>query len=521
MKLFEKPGYETIIGDGRHLTEYMKNLIKEGKISESEAMSIKDRLKNGFENGSIKEEELILRAHEMFSDFPYDYIWFFGNVMSKDETCPICLEKMDYKEGSCKNCGFDLDLVHLSLKEFEMMDIFADFVDSHEDLKDTKDMLLENDYYGDHLYNDLLLQIFLDDSLKREYDSLHLNNFADLDEMYADFKEDTSEENYSQENAQTTCMDEIEFCKMADNKYRLIPRVDDSYVMPVDLNRFKLYTLVDECNDADFALYDLSFVPWCFRQQLRDLSFEGGFLTHNACKANWQDFSKDLRRWQLKEFLEKHGIDATGNKKHLVQIIAESNLPLEEFVSEKTFLTQESYDYLNEYEWIQFYIDNLYYFDFLDFFDFLDNHNGSIEEISLKYLDEHIKLAEESLDFDYIMRTYESKTRILHSILKLDEALECDIRILHLNMNPICLPNYSFSSHVPLDSENISNLKEAKSKYGEEVIFKSFNKNWNFMGFKSIIIPKNDVWDYLINALNSKDQNHGSKKIREKYFLSF
>ncbi len=118
MKLFEKPGYETIIGDGRHLTEYMKNLIKEGKISESEAMSIKDRLKNGFENGSIKEEELILRAHEMFSDFPYDYIWFFGNVMSKDETCPICLEKMDYKEGSCKNCGFDLDLVHLSLKEF-------------------------------------------------------------------------------------------------------------------------------------------------------------------------------------------------------------------------------------------------------------------------------------------------------------------------------------------------------------------------------------------------------------------
>ena len=35
MKLFEKPGYETIIGDGRHLTEYMQNLIKEGKISDS------------------------------------------------------------------------------------------------------------------------------------------------------------------------------------------------------------------------------------------------------------------------------------------------------------------------------------------------------------------------------------------------------------------------------------------------------------------------------------------------------
>ena len=56
MKLFEKPGYETIIGDGKHLTEYMQNLIKQGKISESQAMSIKDRLKNRFDKGSIKEE---------------------------------------------------------------------------------------------------------------------------------------------------------------------------------------------------------------------------------------------------------------------------------------------------------------------------------------------------------------------------------------------------------------------------------------------------------------------------------
>ena len=29
MKLFEKPGYETIIGDGRHLTEYMKTCKNE------------------------------------------------------------------------------------------------------------------------------------------------------------------------------------------------------------------------------------------------------------------------------------------------------------------------------------------------------------------------------------------------------------------------------------------------------------------------------------------------------------
>lgn len=315
-------------------------------------------------------------------------------------------------------------------------------------------------------------------------------------------------------------MTEIDFCKMADNKYRLVSRSNDSYVMPVDLNRFKLYKLVGQCNDADFALYDLSFVPWCFRQQLRDLSFNEGFLTHNACEANWDDFSKDLKLWQLKDFLEKHNVDSKGNKKQLVRKIRENNLPLEEFESEKTFLTQESYDYLEEYSWIQFYMDHLYHFDFLDFFDYLDDHDGSIEEVSLSYLEEHIRLAEDSLDFDYIMRTYEAKTRILHLLGNLNDALTYDMRILHLNMNPLCLENYKFPSHIPLVPENISNLKELKSEFGDEVILNSFNKNWNFMGFESSIIPKDDVWKYLNTALNSKYQNHGSRGIREKYFMS-
>ena len=34
MKLFEKPVYETIIGDGKHLTEYMQNLIKQLQLLE-------------------------------------------------------------------------------------------------------------------------------------------------------------------------------------------------------------------------------------------------------------------------------------------------------------------------------------------------------------------------------------------------------------------------------------------------------------------------------------------------------
>ena len=316
-------------------------------------------------------------------------------------------------------------------------------------------------------------------------------------------------------------MDEIDFCKMADNKYRLVPREDDSYLMPVKLKQFEYYKSVEEFNDADAALYDLAFVPWCLRYRLRDASFEEGFLTHNACKSNWKDFSKDLEAWQLREFLKKYDMDSSGSKRRLVSRIAESDLPLEEFSSEKTFLSQKAYELFKEYDWIGFYLDVLFSFDFLDYEDYMIEHGGKLEEMTLGYLDEHIKLANEALDFEYVMKCYVAKSKVCHCLENSDEALKCDMRILHLNMNPVCMESYGFSSHIPLVPENISNLKKLKERLGEEKIKEAFNENWNFMGFESYIIPKDEVWDFLITALNSKEQNYGSRRVREKYFINF
>ena len=316
-------------------------------------------------------------------------------------------------------------------------------------------------------------------------------------------------------------MDEIDFCKMADNKYRLVPREDDSYLMPVRLKQYEYYKSVEEFNDADAALYDLAFVPWCLRYRLRDASFEEGFLTHNACKSNWKDFSKDLKAGQLREFLKKYDMDSSGSKRRLVSRIAESNLPLEEFSSEKTFLSEKAYELFKEYDWIGFYLDVLFSFDFLDYEDYMIEHGGKLEEMTLGYLDEHIKLANEALDFEYVMKCYVAKSKVCHCLENSDEALKCDMRILHLNMNPVCMESYGFSSHIPLVPENISNLKKLKERLGEEKIKEAFNENWNFMGFESYIIPKDEVWDFLITALNSKEQNYGSRRVREKYFINF
>lgn len=334
------------------------------------------------------------------------------------------------------------------------------------------------------------------------------------------YRKKQEEEQASLERIQNSYMDEFNFCKLANDKYRLVPKERDCYSMPVKLKQYQYYKSVEEYNDADLALYDLAFVPWCFRQQLRDASFEEGFLTHNACKANWNDFSKDLNSKQLKKFLKKYGMNSSGSKEKLIERIAESNLPLEEFSSQKTFLTESAYELLEEYGWIEFYLDTLSHFDFLDYEDYMIDHDGNRQEVTLDYLDEHLKLADDALDFDYMMRCYDAKSKICHSIGNLDEALRCDMRILHLNMNPVCMERYRFPSHIPLVPENISNLKKLKLELGQEKIRESFDENWNFMGFESVIIPKDEVWSYLSVALNSPEQNRGSRKVREKYFMS-
>lgn len=513
MNLMEMPGYETVIGDGRHLTDFMKNLIEEGIITESEAMSIKDKLRNQFEKGFVKEKELIPSVYMYCFDLEYET--FFKNVLAKNEICPVCLEKMDYKEGVCNNCDFDVGLANLSLEDFRTMEKFANFVESHKPLRDTRDGLLKHGYGGDHLYTDLLFDTYLDDSLKKEYDNLNLNTWVDLDDMYGDFEDEDTYEN----NDYVIHVSELDMCISHErHQYRLIPKDINSYFMPGNLNRFRLYSYIGKGYDVDEALENLAYVPHYLAEDLFYQSFGEGYLTHNACRANWYDFSKDLSIQELRLFLEINNVDSSGSKEELISRIFESGLKLEEFKSEKTFLTQQAYDYLKEHQWIQFYEDHLWNYDFFEFSEYFYDHDGSIEEIALDYLDEHIELTYDSSDFDYIMRTYLAKSNLCYSMGNLKEGVTCDMRMFLLNMNPIGFDmRFSFRFSVPIFPIHITHLKEFKLKYGEERILESFEENWNFMNFDSSIIPKDAARNILITALNSEDNEWG-KKVYDEYF---
>ena len=116
-------------------------------------------------------------------------------------------------------------------------------------------------------------------------------------------------------------------------------------------------------------------------------------------------FKKD----ELKELLRENNLKVTGNKPELLKRLADNNVAYGE-----TFkITQKGKDYIKEFSWIEFYEDFLYDFDFDDFYKYLDTHEGKLKDVSLKYLDEHIALARQKEDNEYLETCIFTKKLIL------------------------------------------------------------------------------------------------------------
>ena len=180
-ELLQENGHQTIIGDGKHLTPYMENLIKENRISRSKATSIRDRLQNSYNKGGINDKQLILRVHRYNGDLDYNQL--FKNVINHEERCPICLNDMIYEKCICNSCGFDFKLAKYTEDDFSNMLKIHDFVDSHASLKKEVKELSHKKWYPEDFIHKLYGKIYLDKDLRKEYKSLNLDQICDLDEV--------------------------------------------------------------------------------------------------------------------------------------------------------------------------------------------------------------------------------------------------------------------------------------------------------------------------------------------------
>ena len=404
-------------------------------------------------------------------NYKFNYNYLLKNILSDNEICPKCLHEMQYEKLKCLNCDFDFKDIGYDEEDFQVMQIFINFINSHEKLKNQVRELLEINIDENDLLDELYKCIYFDDSLKKDFKDNNLNDYFNLDEHF--------EHNY------ISLSNNKNF-----DKYALNHDGEDS--ISIDLLQYQLLLAIEEYKDMNLALLSLNDVPIFLKDAIKRLIIEEGFITNNVDESDG-DYIQPIQN-------------------ELISKISEHNI----------FLTKKAREFLNDNDWINFYVNFLYHFDFSDFSNYYMNHNGDdINDISSKYLQKHFQFAKKDLNFNYLLDCLKTQSKISQNIGDFKNTLLYEMRIFCLNINPICLDIDSFPSFKPLDEDNINKLSKLKSKLGDKYFSKQFNENWNFLGFNSSIIFKNDALRILKESLNSLDLNEVNESVKWNYFEKF
>ena len=301
--------------------------------------------------------------------------------------------------------------------------------------------------------------------------------------------------------------------KLEDIDYR------KDYPTSYDLDQFKLLTFIDEYHNLDLAFLIINNLKLP-QEIFSELLFREGYVTYEITKETWSYFANNnLIVDELKDILRDNGLKVSGKKQELIDRIGESDISFDEFVSDKLFLTQKGKDYLNDYSWIELYMNFLSMFDFDDFNRFHDVNDGDFNEIVSKYLDEHIKLAKKKRDFDYLINCFSAKAIFAELDENMDDSLKWEMRRFCLAINPVYLDKSYYNFYIPLNKENIDNLRLLNDEFSIEMLMDSFDGSWDYFKFNRYIVSKDDAKAILKRLLNNhEDLKLINKEIKDRYF---
>lgn len=343
-------GFNEVVGRGEGLSEFMQAMVDDDLISYEEALAIKDQLTKEYDSGEITD----------------------GNV---DERLVSLLTQNQ--------------LLFSDFKEFK--DVLDDEDIDDEDanvIKDFFDIIGDNEELG----NDILQAVLTDN--QEAFSNIILNAMGDDEKFMDDFLDLANE---CGDGAQDIFIDDYPQYKLDDTEY------GKDYPVSYDMDIYHILDAMDNVNndfEMMFIQMELSSNNW-----LSSLMLSSGLIKIEGVDIDWINRASEFKKDELKEILRENGLKVSGNKKELLKRLADNNVTY----GESFKITQKGKNYLNEFSWIQYYEEFLDEFDFNDFYRYLDNHEGKLKDISLMYLDEHIALARQNEDMEYLENCIISK----------------------------------------------------------------------------------------------------------------
>jgi len=342
--------YDTIVGDGESLSEYMEGLIKEGVFDHDRAIEIRDILREDYKNGFVEGYELIPRMIHLVateSNERLDSKFDFEKKL-QDDDFQNSLKKLedgdfDHARKNLEDGILDLILANIKLDDFNHLNVD----------EDEKSQMIK------------LLEIINEDEelLKRFKDAYKEDDLSSFAELIIDAAEDADID--------------------ADFLFR---EYDDA--ISYDLDIFRVLSAIVEWEDYVMMKENIELeCGMSFDSFVQFLSDEDYLKIIDS--KDWNDYSSVYKLEDLKEILRENDLRLSGKKQELIDRLNDNAVETNPIFS----LSNKGIKYLKDYAWIEFYENFLLNFDFNNFYNFYLAQSGTLYDISLDFLNRNMEQA--------------------------------------------------------------------------------------------------------------------------------
>ena len=370
----EKLGYDEIIGNGEYLSEFMQDMVDNKVISYNQAVKIREELIRKYNSGEITDEtiedEFTMMIINEASDITFEGFQEFLNSTPDDGKDKQALKQFFDIVGDDEKLGEEILKAMITDDEIAFQNLILNAIENNEELYDN---LIDLAY---EMEDDDEMEVYNDEVLDIESLGLNLGSPYHVGEMW-----ESNDEKYK-----------------LDNTF-----YGKEYPITYDIYIFRVLKSLKKHNNLKIALAAADMDGVMTSYVIESHLFMQEFVSAEVNYDNWDEFANDsLTVKDLKNILRKNNLKTSGKKQDLIDRVAENQIPLDEFKSKKVRVTAKGDEFIHNNLWIDFYENFLDKFDFNDFMKYLDTNEGEFIEITLGYLEKHLKKAKKENDSEYI-----------------------------------------------------------------------------------------------------------------------